>query len=72
MPITAHRPEQRLVDLVGALRGHGMAHTRCAVARRMRILRQACRCAKATRASYVTCFAGCDAVDVLRELIASS
>ena len=68
MPITAHRPEQRLVDLVGALGGtwHGnLAMCRCpahADTTPSLSLRQG------DKGILVTCFAGCSAPDVLREL----
>lgn len=68
MSITAHRPEQRLVDLVGALGGtwHGnIAMCRCpahADTTPSLSLRQG------DKGILVTCFAGCSAPDVLREL----
>lgn len=68
MPYTALKPTQELVDIVGALGGawHGYVAT--------------CRCPahvdgtpslslrQGDRGILVTCFAGCDAQDVLREL----
>lgn len=68
MPVVARRPRQELVDLVGTLRGtwHGN--------------RAMCRCPahddnspslslrQGDRGILVTCFAGCDTADVLREL----
>lgn len=68
MPLTAQRPTQQLVDLVGALGGtwHGYVAT--------------CRCPahsdktpslsirQGDRGILVTCFAGCAREDVLREL----
>ena len=68
MAIIANRPSQQMVDLVGALGGewHGNVAT--------------CRCPAHTdktpslsirqgdRGLLVTCFAGCDAADILREL----
>lgn len=68
MPYTALKPSQELVDIVGALGGtwHGyVASCRCPA-----------HCDKTPslslrqgdRGILVTCFAGCDAEDVLREL----
>jgi hypothetical protein len=68
MAIIANRPSQKLVDLVGALGGswHGnVATCRCpahADATPSLSLRQG------DRGLLVTCFAGCDPIDVLREL----
>lgn len=68
MPLTAHRPSQYLINLVGAL--GGAWHGRTAM----------CRCPahsdttpslalrQGDRGILVTCFAGCDRRDVLREL----
>jgi len=68
MTLIANRPSQHMVDLVGALGGtwHGNSAT--------------CRCSahadgtpslsirQGDRGLLVTCFAGCDAADILREL----
>lgn len=68
MTIVARRPSQQLIDIVGTLRGtwHGT--------------RAMCRCPchndhtpslslrQGDRGILVTCFAGCDSIDVLREL----
>lgn len=68
MTLIANRPSQKLVDLVGALGGtwHGnVATCRCPAhsdATPSLSLRQG------DRGLLVTCFAGCDAIDVLREL----
>lgn len=68
MAIIANRPSQQLVDLVGALGGSwqgNVAMCRCpahADQTPSLSLRQG------DRGLLVTCFAGCDAVDVLREL----
>lgn len=68
MALTAHKPSQMLVDLVGALGGtwHGnKAMCRCpahADGTPSLSLRQG------DHGLLVTCFAGCDPIDVLREL----
>lgn len=68
MTLIANRPSQKLVDLVGALGGtwHGnVATCRCpahADGTPSLSLRQG------DRGLLVTCFAGCDPIDVLREL----
>ena len=68
MPLTANRPSQELVDLVGTLGGtwHGnVAMCRCpAHADRSPSL----SLRQGDRGILVTCFAGCDREDVLREL----
>ncbi|MHA3795614.1 DUF7146 domain-containing protein [Sphingomonas sp. YL-JM2C] len=68
MPLTAKRPTQELVDIVGALRGHWSGYVAM------------CRCPahndstpslsirQGDRGILVTCFAGCAREDVLREL----
>lgn len=68
MPLTARKPSQELVDLVGSLDGSWHGYTAM------------CRCPahadsdpslslrQGDRGILVTCFAGCDREDVLREL----
>jgi hypothetical protein len=68
MPLTAKKPTQELVDIVGALGGRWAGYTAM------------CRCPahndsepslsirQGDRGILVTCFAGCDREDVLREL----
>jgi len=68
MPLTAKRPSQELIDLVGALGGTWSGYVAM------------CRCPahadsdpslsirQGDRAILVTCFAGCDREDILREL----
>ena len=68
MPLTAKRPSQELVDIVGALGGTWSGHVAM------------CRCPahadsdpslsirQGDRGILVTCFAGCSREDVLREL----
>ncbi|MBZ6383035.1 DUF7146 domain-containing protein [Sphingomonas sanguinis] len=68
MGITANRPSQHMVDLVGALGGTWLGY------------KAMCRCPahadktpslsirQGDRGLLVTCFAGCDAGDILREL----
>ena len=69
MPYTALKPSQELVDIVGALGGvwHGyVASCRCP-AHSDRTPSLSLR--QGDRGILVTCFAGCDAEDVLRELV---
>lgn len=68
MPLTANRPTQELVDIVGALGGHWSGYVAM------------CRCPahndtdpslsirQGDRGILVTCFAGCAREDILREL----
>ena len=68
MPLTARRPSQELIDLVGTLGGtwHGRTAMCLCPAHGDRTPSLSIR--QGDRGILVTCFAGCDREDVLREL----
>src|SRR3546814_19020760 len=68
MPLTARRPSQELIDLVGALGGtwHGRTAMCLCPAHPDRTPSLSIR--QGDRGILVTCFAGCDRDDVLLEL----
>src|SRR3546814_20923244 len=68
MPLTARRPSQELIDLVGALGGtwHGRTAMCLCPAHADRTPSLSIR--QGDRGILVTCFSGCDREDVLSEL----
>lgn len=68
MPLTANRPSQELIDLVGALGGAWHGRTAMCLCPAHADHTPSLSIRQGDRGLLVTCFAGCDREDVLREL----
>lgn len=68
MPLTARRPSQELIDLVGALGGTWHGRTAMCLCPAHADSTPSLSIRQGDRGILVTCFAGCDREDVLREL----
>ncbi len=68
MPLTARKPSQHLVDLVGALGGHWHGHTAMCRWPAHVDKTPSLSLRQGDRGILVTCFAGCPPEEVLREL----
>src|SRR3546814_13584907 len=68
MPLTARRPSQELIDLVGALGGTWYGRTAMCLCPAHADRTPSLSIRQGDRGILVTCFAGCDREDVLREL----
>jgi len=68
MPLTARRPSQELVDIVGALGGRWAGYVAMCPCPAHNDSEPSLSIRQGDRGILVTCFAGCDRGDVLREL----
>jgi len=68
MALTAERPSQQLIDLVGALGGTWHGRTAMCLCPAHSDSTPSLSIRQGNRGILVTCFAGCDREDVLREL----